>query len=84
MRTVALMVVAALLAGCATIQHPNSPGVQYSSMDQCIDQHIENNPGACAKVLHKEATKEAVGVGASLLVILTYLGLVALIIAGHR
>ena len=81
MKAVALMVVALLIAGCATIQHPNSPGVQYASMDQCIDQH---SPGACAKVLHKEATKEAVGVGASLLVILTYFGLIALILAGHR
>ncbi len=83
MKAVALMV-AVLLAGCATIQHPNSPGVQYASMDQCIDQHIQDSPGACAKVLHKEATKEAVGVGASLLVIFTYLGLIALILAGHR
>lgn len=73
-----------LFTGCATIQHPNAPGVQYASMDVCQNQHIMDSPGDCTKTIHKEATKEAIGIGATILVVLTYLGLVALIIAGGR
>jgi uncharacterized protein YceK len=85
MRASALaLVVLLLVTGCATISHPNAPGVQYASMEVCQNQHIQDAPGDCAKTIHKEATKEAIGVGATILVVLTYLGLVALIIAGGR
>jgi hypothetical protein len=84
MRTTAVILIAVMLAGCATVTHPNSPGVQYASMDQCQNQHITDGPGDCAKMLHGEATKEAVGVGATILVVLGYLALIGFIVAGGR
>ncbi len=84
MRAIAVILIAIMLAGCATVTHPNSPGVQYASMDQCQNQHINDSPGDCAKMLHGEATKEAVGVGAVILVVLGYLALVGFIIAGGQ
>ena len=78
------LVVLLLFTGCATVQHPSSPGVQYASLDQCINQHIQDSPGDCAKTLHSEATKEAIGVGATILVVLGYLALIGFIIAGGR
>lgn len=84
MKTLSVVLIAVMLAGCATVTHPNSPGVQYASMDQCQNQHISDSPGDCAKMLHGEATKEAVGVGATILVVLGYLALVGFVIAGGR
>jgi len=82
MKLLSMLLITLLLAGCATVTHPSSPGVQYSSMDQCQNQHIQDSPGDCAKTLHAEATKEAIGVGAVVLVVLTYIGLIALVLAG--
>jgi uncharacterized protein YceK len=83
-KPLAVLLIAVMLAGCATVTHPASPGVQYASMDQCINQHIQDSPGDCAKTMHAEATKEAVGVGATILVVLGYLALIGFIIAGGR
>jgi hypothetical protein len=82
-KPVSALLVALLLAGCATIQHPSSPGVQYGSLEQC-QQYNPDTPGACQKVMHQEATAQAVGVGVTLLVVLVYPGLIALILAGGR
>lgn len=84
MKAVSVLLVVLLLTGCATVQHPNSPGVQYASMDQCINQHIQDSPGDCTKTIHQEATTQAVGVGATILVVLGYLALIGFIIAGGR
>lgn len=73
-----------LLAGCATVQHPASPGVQYGSMDSCYSQHLNDSPLDCTKTIHKEATTQAIGVGATILLILSYLGIIALALAGGR
>ncbi len=43
-----------------------------------------DTPGDCAKTLHKEATAEAVSAGATILVVLSYMGLIAFLIAGAR
>ena len=80
MKTIAVVLIAVMLAGCATVTHPNSPGVQYASMDQCQNQHIMDSPGDCAKMLHGEATKEAVGVGATILTRAIGLG----VVTSHR
>jgi len=53
-------------------------------MDQCQNQHIMDSPGDCAKMLHGEATKEAVGIGAVILVVLGYFALIGFIIASGR
>lgn len=82
MKTLAMVLALILFAGCATVQHPSSPGVQYSSLEQCYNQHLQDAPGDCAKTIHQEATTQAVGVGATILIVLTYLGLIALILAG--
>ena len=84
MRPTAVILIVMILAGCATVTHPSSPGVQYASMDQCINQHIQDSPGDCAKMIHGEATKEAVGIGAVILVVLGYFALFGFIIAGGR
>jgi hypothetical protein len=84
MRPTAVLLIVMMLAGCATVTHPSSPGVQYASMDQCQNQHIMDSPGDCAKMLHGEATKEAVGIGATILVVLGYFALIGFIIAGGR
>ena len=68
---------------CATVSHPNAPGVQYASMEVCQNQHIQDAPGDCAKTIHKEATTQAVGVGATILVVLGYFALIGLILAGR-
>ena len=72
-----------LLTSCATIQHPASPGVQYASMEQCQNQHLQDSPGDCAKMIHQQATTQAVGVGATILVVLGYFALIGLILAGR-
>jgi hypothetical protein len=84
MKAVAVALTALVLASCATIQHPSSPGVQYRSMEQCWDQHLQDTPLDCQKVMHQAATEAAVGIGATLFVVLVYLGLIALIVAGGR
>ena len=83
MKAVTAVLVVLMLSGCATIQHPNSPEAQYTSLAVCQAQHPEL-PAGCEKTMHKEATKEAIGVGAAILVVLGYLGLVAYVIAGGR
>lgn len=82
MRTLSVLLIGLMLAGCATVTHPASPGVQYSSMEQCQNQHLQDSPGDCSKMLHGEATKEAIGVGATILLVLSYLALVGFILAG--
>lgn len=84
MKSLASLMIMLLLAGCATVTHPASPGVQYASIEQCQNQHITDAPGDCAKMLHGEATKEAVGIGATILVILGYFAVIGLILAGGR
>ena len=56
MRALASILALVLFAGCATVQHPASPGVQYPSMSACQNQHIQDTPGDCTKTLHQEAT----------------------------
>ena len=82
--TFVLAVLMLVTAGCATVQHPNAPGVQYGSMDVCQRQHIQDHPGDCTKTIHKEATTQAIGVGATILLVLSYMGLVAFAIASSR
>lgn len=82
MKTLAVLLALVLFAGCAQVTHPNSPGMQYGSMDSCQSQHLQDSPGDCTKTIHKEATTQAIGVGATILIVLTYLGLIALILAG--
>lgn len=84
MKTLSAVLIAVMLAGCATVTHPSSPGVQYASMDQCQNQHIQDSPGDCAKMIHGEATKEAVGIGAVILIVLGYFAVIGFIIAGGR
>ena len=84
MKPGALALALLLVTGCATISHPNAPGVQYASMAVCQNRHIQDAPGDCTKTLHKEATTQAVGVGATILVVLGYFALIGLIIAGGR
>lgn len=81
-QVIAVVLVGLLFAGCATIQHPGAPGVQYPSMEVCQNQHLQDAPGDCTKTIHSEATKQAIGVGATILVVLGYLALVGLILAG--
>ena len=83
MRPVSLILAALLLAGCAVVTHPASPGVQYGSMDQCQQYNLDT-PGDCAKSLHREATAAAVDIGATILIALGYFALIALLIAGAR
>lgn len=84
MKLVSIALALVMFAGCTTVSHPNAPGVQYASIDVCQNQHLQDAPGDCAKTIHKQATTEAIGVGATILVVLTYLGLIALILAGGR
>lgn len=58
-RTVAALLITASLAGCATIRHPMTPNVQYSSMQQCRAANPEM-PQYCEKVMHQQATQQAV------------------------
>jgi hypothetical protein len=85
MKIVSIALALLLFSGCATIQHPSTgPLVQYASMDQCQSQHLMDSPGDCAKVYHNEATKQAVGIGATILVVLGYMALIGFVIAGGR
>ena len=85
MRSLTLAVaVLMLITGCATVQHPNSPGVQYGSLDVCYEQHKQDSPGACTKTIHQQATTQAIGVGATIFLILSYVGLVTLAIVGTK
>ena len=81
--SLALIVVLLCSSGCATIQHPSTPGTQYASMDACRRANPDS-PLDCEKVMHKEATTQAIGVGAVVLVVLGYLALVGYVIAGGR
>jgi hypothetical protein len=83
MRALALILTTVLLSSCMTVQHPLAPGVQYASMDSCQRQNIDT-PLDCEKVVHKEATGTAVKIGATILLMLGYMALVAFIIAGGR
>jgi len=80
----ALILVLTTLVGCATVQHPNSPGVQYGSVEVCQNQHAQDAPGDCSTTLHKEATKEAITVGMVVIVVLYILFFPLLIIAAGR
>ncbi len=84
MKVIGLMLVLLLTGGCITIQHPASPGVQYVSMDQCQNQHLMDTPGDCTKVLHQQATAAVVDIGATILIVLGYFAVIALLIAGAR
>jgi len=70
-----LLIVGLLSSGCATIQHPAAPNVQYSSMAQCQQQNPEA-PQACEKILHQQATNEAVATTATVVTTLGYIALV--------
>ncbi len=83
MKAVALLLAVLLLAGCAVVIHPASPGVQYGSMGQCQQYNLDT-PSACQKVLHQEATAAAVDIGATILIVLGYFAVIALLIAGAR
>lgn len=84
MKPLSLALAVLILVGCATVQHPaTGPTVQYASMDDCQRQNIDT-PLDCQKIMHKEATKTAVGIGATILVVLGYFALIGLIIAGGR
>ena len=84
MKTLAIMLMTLLLASCATVQHPSSPGVQYGSINVCQNQHLQDSPGDCTETIHKEATKEAIGVGLTILYVLAFVGLAVYVIAGGR
>ncbi len=83
MKAVSLALVALMLAGWMTVQHPGTPGIQYGSMAQCEHYNLDT-PGDCTKVPHQQATETAVSAGATLFVVLAYMGLIALLIAGAR
>jgi len=55
MKPLTFILIALLLAGCATVQHPLTPGVQYASMDECRAQNPDS-ADACTKVMHAGAT----------------------------
>ena len=74
------VVVAAMLSGCATIQHPSTPSVQYASVEQCQQLNPES-PAACAKVMHRQATNEAVATGAVVAGTLAWLGYIAYLLS---
>jgi uncharacterized protein YceK len=82
-RAIAIALIAVLLGGCATIQHPNAPGVQYASMAVCQSQNPDE-PQQCAEVIHQQATNQAVTVFANLLLVLSVVGLIAYVMAGGR
>jgi hypothetical protein len=80
---IAATLAVALTAGCMTVQHPNAPGVQYASIAACQQQNFET-PLDCEKVVHQQATSTAVKIGATILLVLSYMALVGFIIAGGR
>jgi uncharacterized protein YceK len=73
-----------LLTGCTTVRHPHAPGLAYASLDACYAQHLDDAPGACTKLTDREATAQAIGVGAQVLLVLTYTGFLVLAIVGGR
>ena len=70
--------------GCTTVRHPHAPGVAYRSLDVCYAQHLEDAPAACTKITDREATAQAIGLGAQVLFVLTYTGFLVLAIVGGR
>jgi uncharacterized protein YceK len=80
----ALLMATLLLSGCTTVRHPHVPGLAYPSLDACYAQHLDDAPGACVKLTDREATAQAIGVGAQVLLVLTYTGFLVLAIVGSR
>lgn len=78
------LLVGLLLSGCTTVRHPHAPGVAYRSLEACYAQHLEDAPGACTKLTDRDATAQAIGVGAQILLVLTYTGFLVLAIVGGR
>jgi len=86
MRPLAVGLLACLLVttGCTTVRHPHAPpGIAYDSLEACYAQHPDV-PAACHKVTDRAATVQAIGVGAQVVLVLTYMGFLALAIAGAR
>ena len=81
-RWLALVMVTTVLttAGCATIQHPDRPNVQYGSMERCM-QHNPQSWQLCEKVLHQRATNEAVATGVGIAGALAWLGSIAYLLS---
>jgi hypothetical protein len=81
---VGLLALVLVTQGCTTVRHPHAPpGVAYDSLEACYVQHPDT-PAACHKVTDRAATAQAIGVGAQVLLVLTYMGFLALAIAGAR
>src|SRR5678815_5973099 len=78
-QTVAALLITVLLTGCATIQHPATPNVQYSSMEQCMIANRNETPQLCGKVMHQQATNQAIQTGAAVAGTLAWLGYIAYI-----
>ena len=58
-KTAVAVLLCLTVSGCATIQHPAAPNVQYASVEQCQATHPES-PNWCQKVMHQQATNQAV------------------------
>jgi uncharacterized protein YceK len=81
----AWLIILLMASGCTTVRHPHAPpGVAYDSLEICYAQHLDDGPAACRKTLDRAATVQAIGVGAQVVLVLTYVGLLALAIAGAR
>lgn len=78
------LLVGLLLGGCTTVRHPHAPGIEYRSLEQCYAQHLEDAPGACTKMTDRVATAQAIGLGAQVLLVLTYTGVLVLALVGGR
>lgn len=79
-----VILLAVLLTGCATIQHPSTPNLQYASMEQCMIANRNENPEWCGKVMHAAATNQAVQTTAVTVGVMAHIALIILTILSFR
>jgi hypothetical protein len=78
----ALLLVLTTLVGCATVQHPNKPGVQYGSVEACQQANASDVPMACTTTIHKEATAQAATIAVGTFAVMAYIALLFLLVLG--
>ena len=84
MRALTAGLLVLLLSGCTTVRHPHAYGIEYRSLEACYAQHLDDAPAACTKLHDRDATAQAIGIGAQVLLVLTYTGFLVLAIVGGR
>jgi uncharacterized protein YceK len=84
MKTLSVILIGVMLAGCANVVHPAFPGQKFSSVEQCQRYAFQQaqDQFQCEKVMNAQATNDAVATGL-LAGLVVFLGVLIGLSAAH-